>query len=147
MVRFEQLAEMFEFLARLVEMVGDNPFKARTYRFAAAKMREIGGEEVTKEAVNELSKIKGIGKAVVEKSLQFLETGHIKKIDEFESRVSPVFFLLARDSGLSGKILNKLYAELKDLNCDEIVSILRERKEELELSEEILERLQGLCTE
>jgi len=139
---FEDLARQFELLARLVEMLGDNPFKARTYRFAADKMRSRESEKISKEAIKELSKEKGIGKAVVGKSLQFLESGRIKKIEELKSQIPLPLFLLASESNIPGRTLHKLYEELKDLSLKDIVVTLKQRASKLGLDEDFIRRLE-----
>jgi len=123
-------------------MLGDNPFKARTYRFAADKMRSRGSEKVSEAAIKELAREKGIGKAVVEKSLQFLESGRIKKIEELKSQIPLPLFLLASESNLPGRTLHKLYEELKDLSLKDSVVILKQRGSKLGLDEDLLRRLE-----
>ncbi len=143
MPTFKELSERFELLARLVELLGDSPFKARAYRFAAAKMREMGDVQITEKALKELSKEKGIGKAIVNKTKEFMEIGKIKKIEQLKEEIPRPLFILAKDSQVSGRMLHKLYCELKDLPEDEIIDALKERSEMLGLSEDLIEKLEN----
>ncbi|HCZ07455.1 MAG TPA: hypothetical protein DHV12_10095 [Thermotogae bacterium] len=140
--KFEELAREFEFLAQLVEMIGDNPFKARAYRFAAAKMRERGGEDVTEDAISRLSKEKGVGKAIVEKSRQFLHTGRIEKIEELKSQIPLPLFYLAKKPSIPGRELHRLYCDLKELPPGEIVAVLKEQATELGLENDFFALLE-----
>ena len=67
-----ELAKIFKEMADMEDFLGE-PFKARTYRFAAEIKEKIGLD------VENLSGIKGIGKAVVEKTEEFMENGKIRK--------------------------------------------------------------------
>ena len=142
MPTFKELSERFELLARLVELLGDSPFKARAYRFAAAKMREMGDAQITEKAVKELSKEKGIGKAIVNKTREFMESGKIKKIEELKKEIPRPLFILAKETQVSGRMLHKLYCEQKDLPEDEIIDALKERSQMLGISEDLIERLE-----
>ncbi len=72
----EDLAKIFKEMAAATEFTGGSPFKSRTYNLAKEVVEEHGID------LDALENTLGIGKAVVEKTKEFMETGKIKKHDE-----------------------------------------------------------------
>lgn len=92
----EQLAAQFDLLSRLLRISRDNPFKIRSYEFAARTVRSrLSAGELTEQEIYDLSRLKGIGKAITEKSLEFLREGKISKISELGEAMPPAIFELA----------------------------------------------------
>ena len=58
----ENLAEVLEEIALLLELKDENPFKIRAYRQGAETVRNYDGEIVELAAKNQLTGIKGIGR-------------------------------------------------------------------------------------
>ena len=74
----ENLAEVLEDIALLLELKGENPFKIRAYRQGAEVVLNFDGDIVELAEKNELTGIKGIGDA-----LRVAETGalHFADVD------------------------------------------------------------------
>ena len=83
----EQIAELFENLAALLEMKGDTVFKLRAYQRAARTIEQLSSPLAQTVGNGEdLTKIPGIGKAISEKITEFIKTGQVaayqKLLDE-----------------------------------------------------------------
>ena len=63
----ENLAEVLEEIALLLELKGENPFKIRAYRGGAETVRQFSGDIVTQAREGDLKGIKGIGEALQQK--------------------------------------------------------------------------------
>lgn len=72
----KELSKIFKEMADLSDFIGESPFKSRTYRFASEAVKMYGTD------TDELSQIKGIGKAILEKTVEYSNTGKIKKHDD-----------------------------------------------------------------
>lgn len=72
----KDLAKIFEEMAAATDFLGDSPFKSRTYRLAAETIRENGPD------IDILMNTHGLGKAVLEKTQEFLENGRIRKHEQ-----------------------------------------------------------------
>ncbi|TYB94711.1 MAG: DNA polymerase IV (family X)-like protein [Kosmotoga sp.] len=133
-VSSDLLAKKFILLARLMEVSRDNPFKIRTYRFAS---RVIANKksDLTRSEINALSNIKGIGNAIVEKSIEFLETGTIKKIEEIKERFPPTILKLVTETDIPLSIISAIWKDYMIVSEDEIIGFLAERREQLKLSQ------------
>lgn len=135
-----QLAKQFQLLARLLEVLKENPFKIRAYRFAANVIGSLDRREINLEDVQELSKIKGIGKAIVEKSKEFIETGKIGKLDEIREKIPDTIRILAEQTTLPSKTLAVMWKDYGITKKDEIISFLNDYKKSLKLSDSELEK-------
>jgi DNA polymerase (family 10) len=128
------LAKKFILLARLMEVSRDNPFKIRTYRFASRVIANIKSD-LTREDIKALSNIKGIGSAVVEKSVEFLETGSIKKIEEIKEGIPLTILKIVTETNIPSSIIAAIWKDYMIVTSDEIIEFLSERREQLKLSQ------------
>ena len=60
----EEAAEIFERIAILMELKGENPFKIRAYKTGAEIVESFSGDIMKMAAENDLTGIKGLGDAL-----------------------------------------------------------------------------------
>ncbi len=141
-----ELAHQFEQLARLLEVSRDNPFKVRSYRFASRVIKNQGTEKLSASTIQELSKIKGIGKAVVDKSLEYLEKGHMSKLEEVRESLPKAIGVLATESKLPAQLISMIWKDLDFTAPEQIMAFIEERKKELKISDNEFRRVKDLLT-
>jgi len=147
-VRKEELAMQFDLLSRLLKVNRDNPFKVRTYDFAARVIRlNLPSGELTSDDIADISSIKGIGKAVKEKSLEFLESGEIKKTSELKSMMPAAVYLLAFHDLIDPEVISFIWKDMGLEGPSEIADFLASRKESLKLSQDRLSKIEALLLE
>ena len=105
----ENLAEVLEEIALLLELKGENPFKIRAYRQGADTVRSFEGEIVELAEKNELTGIKGIGEALRDKLHELASTGHLKFHENLRAEFPPGLFELFDVQGLGPKKVKALY--------------------------------------
>ncbi len=95
----DELSRIFKEMADLTDFIGDSPFKSRTYRLASEATKMYGTD------IDELSHVKGIGKAILEKTVEYANTGKIKKHDDLVKLVPQDFLprIFEEDPILIGK--------------------------------------------
>jgi DNA polymerase (family X) len=147
-VRKEELAVQFDLLSRLLKVVRDNPFKVRTYEFAATVIRSnLPSGQLTSDDVTGISSIKGIGRAVMEKSLEFLESGKIKKTSELKNMMPAAVYLLAFHDLIDPEVVSFIWKDMGLEGPLEIVDFLENRKESLKLSQDRLSKIKAILME
>ncbi|MCD6159865.1 MAG: DNA polymerase IV (family X)-like protein [Kosmotoga sp.] len=129
------LARQFEILARLLEIIRENPFKIRAYRFAARIIRNFPEDELNELDIKKLSELKGIGTAVVSKSLEFLEQGKISKLEEVKSLFPNSILKLSIETGLPSKIISVLWKDYGIIKPEGIVEFLEKHKDAFKIPE------------
>ncbi|MBN2220254.1 MAG: DNA polymerase IV (family X)-like protein [Kosmotogaceae bacterium] len=144
----EDLARQFDLLSRLLKVTRDNPFKIRTYEFAARTIRSnLTSGKLSSQDIKALSSIKGIGKAVVEKSLEFLHGSEIQKITDLRSTVPNSIYILAAHDLIDPEVLSFIWKDMGLTEPLEILEFMVDKKESLKLSQERLSSIEALLIE
>ncbi len=109
----EDIAEIFESMATLLEMKGDTVFKIRAYQRAARTIGHLSFslEQAVGEGVD-LKKIPDIGKAISEKTQEYLETGRIRAYDELVGELPDGVLTLMTIPGIGPKSAMTISQEL-----------------------------------
>jgi DNA polymerase (family X) len=105
----ENLAEVLEEIALLLELKGENPFKTRAYRQGAEAVLSFEGDIVARAAKNELAGIKGIGESMQEKLHELASTGRLEFYENLRGEFPPGLFELFDLQGLGPKKVKALY--------------------------------------
>lgn len=84
----EDFYHLFSEIADLMSILSENSFKIRAYRDAARKLKE-DVEPITKKMANKftLKQIPGIGDALSEKMIQFMEEGKIDYLEKLRREI------------------------------------------------------------
>ncbi|MCP1145498.1 DNA polymerase/3'-5' exonuclease PolX [Lysinibacillus endophyticus] len=98
-----------EKIALLLELQGENPFKISAFRKAANAL-EL--DERSLDEIEDITKIKGIGKGTAAVIHELIEKGESSQLQELEEAVPKGLIPLLKLPGLGGKKLAKLYSEL-----------------------------------
>ena len=89
----ENLAEVLEEIAQLLELKAKNPFKIRAYRQSAETVRNCDGDIAELADKNELTGIKGIGDALRDNLMPYALTGHLHEREIGHKLGRPVRFM------------------------------------------------------
>src|SRR5690606_15574701 len=124
-----EIARQLDRLADLSELDGDNPFKVRAYRNAAATVRDIEKpvEELLKAGAD-LTTIKGIGKEIAAKVRTLVETGVLPQLAELEERVPVGLLELTRVKGIGPKQAATLWRALGVRSVEDLEAAARAGK-------------------
>lgn len=107
------IAAVFDEIADLLEIVGDNPFRIRAYRNAARTLRDLGREVsgMLQQGEN-LTTLPGIGEDLAAKIQEIVHTGTTPLLGELRKKVPSTLAELLHVSGLGPKRVRVLYREL-----------------------------------
>jgi DNA polymerase (family 10) len=82
-MRNVEIVRVFQDIADLLEMKGENPFKIRAYRKAARTIDGLPREvEIYLDEGFNLKSIPGVGDAIARKISELVSTGHLKFYEE-----------------------------------------------------------------
>lgn len=104
-----------EKIALYMELQGENPFKVSAFRKAAQAL-EL--DERSLSEIDDVTKIKGIGKGTSAIILELIESGKSSVLEELETQVPKGLIPLMKLPGLGGKKLAKLYQELNIVDAE-----------------------------
>ncbi len=108
----DDIIEVFENIARLLELKGENPFKVRAYTNAARALETLS-EPLAKVVEEErLGRIDGLGKATADKVAVLFTTGQLDYYDKLREEFPPDIFTLFEIQGLGAKKIKALWEQL-----------------------------------
>jgi len=107
-----QVAQHFEEIATLLELAGDNPFRVRAYQKSVQII--VGLTQPVKDIPQEeLLKIPGIGRGLVEHILELTRTGGLKELEGLRSKFPSGLLEILRVQGMGPKRAKYLFDHLK----------------------------------
>ena len=134
------MARIFDEIADIFEVKGENPFKIRAYRRAARTIETLTQDLkviADRGGISKLKKIPGVGDAIAKKILEIAETGDCKKHIELKQEVPSGVLELLSIPRVGPKTIAKLHDELGISNITDLEEAAKSHK---------LERLPGLGT-
>lgn len=113
------IAAIFEEIADLLEIQGENPFRIRAYRNAARSVSDLSRDARALIADGEdLTKLPGIGKDLAGKISEIIASGHCSLLDRLHRQLPASTAELLAIPGLGPKRVRLLHQEL-DVNTPE----------------------------
>ena len=108
----EEISSLFEEIALLLEMKGENPFKVRAYRSGAETVRSYPDDILQMACDNQLSGIKGLGEALRDKLHELATTGRLEYYEKLRAEFPATLFEMFEVQGLGAKKIMLLHREL-----------------------------------
>ncbi len=108
----DQIAAILTNIATLLELKGENPFKARAYTNAARALEGLA-EPLDKVIAEErLGEVKGIGESIQKKILELVSTGKLAYYEELRAATPPGLVAMLEIPGMGPKKIKALHDEL-----------------------------------
>ena len=108
----KEIASSFNLFAKLLELHGENPFKTRSYSNAYLTIRRLD-KSVLDMSIEELSELRGVGKAIVDKLQAIKEHGYLPQLEELKKNTPEGVLELLQIKGLGAKKVRQLQNELQ----------------------------------
>jgi len=115
----EDIADVLDNIALLLELKGENIFKTRAYRNGAEIVRSDDTDIVELAKREALDGISGLGKALQQKIYELATTGKLGFHENLKAEFPPTLFELFEIQGLGPKKIKALYDKL---NIDSVAS-------------------------
>lgn len=128
-VKNTDIADIFDRLADLLELEGENPFRVRAYRNAAATVENLPQnlEEMVKNG-DDLTQLPAIGNDLAQKINDIVNHKEIDLLKRLEEKNPIDFEELNRIQGLGPRRIKKLYEILNVQNIDDLYHAAEEHK-------------------
>lgn len=121
-------AEIFEQIADLLELKGENPFRIRAYRRAALNLRNLAGDLEKMAQARSLEEIPGVGKDLAEKIREIVRTGRLGYLDRIRKEVPAVLSTLVTVPGVGPKTARIVYDRFHVGSLGQLERIVRAGK-------------------
>ncbi|MBI5099867.1 MAG: DNA polymerase/3'-5' exonuclease PolX [Nitrospirae bacterium] len=126
-MRNQEVVKIFNDIADILEIKGDNPFRIRAYRRAAQNIDGLA-KDVAEISAEELQKIPGIGADLAGKIQEYVKTGSLKFYDELKKEVPSGLVDILSVPGLGPKTAKLLFDKLNIKNVDDLEQHAKEGK-------------------
>ena len=123
-----QVTDILEEIAVLLELKGENPFKARAYTNGARTLDTYEGDLGKLVAENRLGELAGIGDALQKKITELVTTGRLGYYEDLRASVPEGMLALMEIPSLGAKKINALHAKLGISSVAELEAACLARK-------------------
>jgi DNA polymerase (family 10) len=123
----QEIARIFNHIADLLEIKGENPFRIRAYRRAALNIEGLT-KDVAETPKDELMKIPGIGQDLAGKIQEYVKTGRLQFYEDLKKEVPEGLSVLLSVPSLGPKTAKLLLEKLKIKNLEDLERFAREHK-------------------
>ncbi|MGA2158213.1 MAG: DNA polymerase/3'-5' exonuclease PolX [Dehalococcoidia bacterium] len=121
------IATVFENIADLLDLKGDNKFKIRAYARAAQIIHHLPQEmELMHEEGRDLQDIAGIGDAIAKKSVELITTGKLKFYEDLKAEFPQGIINLLDIPGIGPKTAYRLGTELNVGSVDQLEQAIKD---------------------
>lgn len=120
-----QLAALFEQIADMLEIKGENRFRILAYRRAADSLSDLAEDVADVVRRDAATEIPGIGKDLAQKMREFVETGRLAYCDRLAKEIPEGLTDLLQIRGLGPKTLAVFHEKLKIKNLAGLEKALR----------------------
>jgi len=126
MVANADVVRALERIADLLEIKGENPYKSRSYRLAAAQVENLA-EELTGILAREgsLDPIDGFGPAISDKVTVLLQTGRSPYLEQLEAEIPPTLLQITALPGVGPRTTAMLWKEAGITTLDDLEEACR----------------------
>ncbi len=126
-MRNQEVVKIFNDIADILEIKGDNPFRIRAYRRAAQNIDGLA-KDVAEISAEELQEIPGIGADLAGKVQEYVKTGSLQFYDELKKEVPSGLVDLLSVPGLGPKTAKLLLDKLHIKDIDDLEKHAKEGK-------------------
>ena len=120
----QEIAKVFNDIADILEIKGDNPFRIRAYRRAAQNIDGFAGD-IAETLEEDLRKIPGIGHDLAEKINEYVKTGRLKFYEELKKEVPHGLVEMLSVPGIGPRTAKMLFEKLKISSVDELEQVAK----------------------
>jgi DNA polymerase (family X) len=107
-----EIARHFALLADLMELHQENPFKIKSYAFAARHLKNMD-QPLAELSIGELEEIEGVGKAIAAKIFHLCKTGKLDLLENYAAITPAGVIDLLNLKGIGPKKIAQLWKELE----------------------------------
>jgi DNA polymerase (family X) len=121
------IADQFSLLSKLMDIHGENSFKAKSYGAAAFNIDKIP-VALTDTPVDKLASLKGIGESTAKKITEIIQTGELKALKEIIAKTPPGVIEMLNIKGLGPKKIATIWKEMEIESLGELLYACNENR-------------------
>ncbi len=121
------IAENFSLLSKLMDIHGDNSFKAKSYASAAFTIDRLP-TPLSELTADKIFSLRGIGDAIGKKIVEQIETGQLSALTEYLAKTPPGILDMLGIKGIGPKKISTIWKELEIESLGELLYACNENR-------------------
>ena len=122
-----QIADIFSLLSKLMDIHGENNFKAKSYASAAFTIEKLP-MPLTETPHEKIFQVKGIGESSGKKIIEILETGSLKVLQELVEKTPTGVIEMLNLKGIGPKKIHTIWKEMEIESIGELLYACKENR-------------------
>ena len=122
-----QIAENFSLLSKLMDIHGENSFKAKTYAIAAYHVENLP-MQLSDTPIEKISALKGIGDSTSKKIIELLQTGELNILKEMINNTPSGVIEMLNIKGIGPKKIHTIWKEMEIESVGELLYACQENR-------------------
>jgi DNA polymerase (family 10) len=127
MITNDEISSNFSLLAKLMDIHGENPFKAKSYAAAAFSVDKIT-TQLSEMPHNTIFSIKGIGESAGNRIIEMLQTGKLQILEDIIQNTPPGILEMLKIKGIGPKKIATIWKELEIETLGELLYACNENR-------------------
>ncbi len=121
------IADQFSLLSKLMDIHGENSFKARSYGAAAFNIEKLPAP-LEQMPTEDIASLKGIGASTAQKIIEILQTGKMQALEEIISNTPAGVLEMLQIKGLGPKKIASIWKEMEIESIGELLYACHENR-------------------
>jgi DNA polymerase (family 10) len=127
MITNDEISDSFSLLAKLMDIHGDNPFKAKSYAAAAFSVDKLT-TPLSEMNQKDIFSIKGIGESAGNRIIEILQTGKLQLLVDIISKTPAGILEMLKIKGIGPKKIATIWKELEIETLGELLYACNENR-------------------
>lgn len=121
------IADQFSLLSKLMDIHGENAFKAKSYGSAAFTIEKLPQQLAAIDA-SQIPQVKGIGESTGKKVVEILQTGSLKALQDLLQQTPQGVLEMMNIKGLGPKKINTVWKEMGIATIEDLEKACKENR-------------------
>ena len=126
-MRNDQISDFFSLLSKLMDIHGENSFKAKSYASAAFAIDQLP-VQLTETPIEQIASLKGIGSSTGQKITEILQKGHLQALDDLIAKTPSGVIEMLQIKGIGPKKIHTIWKEMEIETLGELLYACQENR-------------------
>ena len=122
-----QIADSFSLLSKLMDIHGENSFKAKSYAAAAFNIEKLPVQLAEVDPAK-IASYKGVGDSTAKKVIEILQTGELKALTDLIAKTPPGVIEMLSIKGIGPKKISTIWKEMEIESIGELLYACQENR-------------------
>ncbi len=123
----KDVANQFQFLGKILELYGENPFKIRSYQNVYISLRKLD-QPLVDMTMEEINALPGVGKAITGKIEELLSNGKMSTLERYKEKTPQAILEMLQIKGFGPKKIKVIWEELGIESIGELLYAVNENR-------------------